>query len=264
MLLIFTDLDGTLLDPDTYSWDAAREAVAALNEKKIPWVIVSSKTRAEIEPLRSAMRNAHPFVVENGAAVFIPEGYFGDPVKGAVRRDGYEVIEWGAPYPILTAALRSASIAADCPVSGFDSMDAAAVSAATGLSPRQAEMAKLRGYDEPFVAPDGEPLQRLLRAIERAGFRWTHGGRMFHICGVHDKGLAVRALTALYQTRCAPMGTVGLGDSLNDLPLLRAVDIAVVVRRDAGWAVGAMHTEMEGPAGWNEQILKLVAGDLHG
>jgi len=55
MLVVFTDLDGTLLDEETYSWEAAEPALAMLRERGIPWVMVTSKTRAEVEVLRERM-----------------------------------------------------------------------------------------------------------------------------------------------------------------------------------------------------------------
>jgi mannosyl-3-phosphoglycerate phosphatase len=69
-LLVFSDLDGTLLDHDTYSFETARPALAELKERGIPLVLATSKTRAETESVRSALGNRHPFVVENGGAVY--------------------------------------------------------------------------------------------------------------------------------------------------------------------------------------------------
>ena len=40
--LVFTDLDGTLLDED-YGWEAARPAVEALRAASIPIILNSSK-----------------------------------------------------------------------------------------------------------------------------------------------------------------------------------------------------------------------------
>ncbi len=48
-LVIFTDLDGTLLDRDTYSFEPALPALRLIRQKDIPLVLSSSKTRAEIE-----------------------------------------------------------------------------------------------------------------------------------------------------------------------------------------------------------------------
>ena len=76
MTIVFTDLDGTLLDDANYSWEAARPALEELKRRGIPCVLVTSKTRAEVEFWRNRLGNTDPFVVENGAAVFIPKDIF--------------------------------------------------------------------------------------------------------------------------------------------------------------------------------------------
>ena len=74
LLLVFSDLDGSLLDHHDYSFGAALPAIEALRQRGVPLILCSSKTRAEIEPLRARLDNRDPFIVENGAAVFIPCG----------------------------------------------------------------------------------------------------------------------------------------------------------------------------------------------
>ena len=48
-IIVFTDLDGTLLHPRTYSFEAAMPALKLIKEKDVPLILCSSKTRAEIE-----------------------------------------------------------------------------------------------------------------------------------------------------------------------------------------------------------------------
>ena len=75
-LLIFSDLDGTLLDYSTYSFEMALSSIQLLKEKEIPLVISSSKTKKEIEYYRRKLSNNHPFISENGGGIFIPKDYF--------------------------------------------------------------------------------------------------------------------------------------------------------------------------------------------
>ena len=87
--LVFTDMDGTLLDHHTYSFDAAKPALNALDEKNIPVIPTTSKTFAELQPLRKSIGLDGPFIIENGAAVFIPHGFFKQKPTGTVWVDGY-------------------------------------------------------------------------------------------------------------------------------------------------------------------------------
>src|SRR5512140_1450875 len=79
MIVVITDLDGTLLDADTYAWEMARPALQQLKSRGIPLVLATSKTRAESEFWRSLLEIGDPFIVENGGAAFIPKDYFPFP-----------------------------------------------------------------------------------------------------------------------------------------------------------------------------------------
>src|SRR4029077_3602024 len=130
---VLTDLDGTLLDHETYSWEAARPALERLELSGIPWILVHSKTRAEVEAWRKQLGNRHPLVVENGAAAFVPRGYFQFQVPGATERENYEVLEWGKRYERIVSCLQEASRRSRCPVRGSHEMTAEEVSFTSNL-----------------------------------------------------------------------------------------------------------------------------------
>jgi mannosyl-3-phosphoglycerate phosphatase len=268
-LVVFTDLDGTLLDHTTYSHAPAAQALGMLAKRRIPVVLCSSKTRTEIEELRSDLGIEHPFISENGGAVFLPRPYFTAGVAGTQRREGYEVLEFGAPYAHLVQALHRAADQAGIRVRGFSDMSVEEVAEECGLSAQGARLAKQREYDEPFRILEGRPAakSRFFENLHQQGFRCTRGGRFHHLTGVADKGQAVRRLKALYQEQWGSVTAIALGDGLNDLSLLREADIPVVVRNPAADASCALLrkiptarlTEGAGPQGWNEAILQILS-----
>ena len=67
-IMVFTDLDGSLMDHETYAFDEALPALEALAQGDIPVIVVSSKTRAEIIPLVSQLKLTGPIIAENGAS----------------------------------------------------------------------------------------------------------------------------------------------------------------------------------------------------
>ncbi len=262
--IIYSDLDGTLLDPVNYSFSAALPALNLVRTRAIPLVLCSSKTRAEIMGCRREMDNAHPFVSENGGGIFIPQGYFPQPVE-AEEVAGYWRITLGTPYAEVRRHFVRLRAALGVAVRGFADMTVDEVARLTGLLPEQAALAKQRDFDEPFVF-DGAADQAFLRAIEAAGLCWTQG-RIFHIMGRHDKGRAVRLLTALYEREYGAVASIGLGDGFNDLPMLEAVARPVLIRHEDGGfdsrivMTGLMKTRRPGPQGWNEAILELIADE---
>jgi len=272
-MVIFTDLDGTLLDGDTYECGEALPALRRCRDANVPVVFCSSKTRAEIEELRHAVGSEDPFISENGGGVFIPRGHFLFPLDLPVERQGvagsYFVIELGGRYGVLTAALDELSRGLGVSVRAFHRMTPEEISIETGLSQRGAQLAAAREYDEPFTfAGASEPdRRRFLEAAEARGLRWTHGGRFYHLLAHAGKQPAVAALTALYRRWSPAVLTAGLGDSANDAPLLAAVDIPILAMKAGGGYDPAVVEKLPavrrspwpGPRGWNASVEELLA-----
>jgi mannosyl-3-phosphoglycerate phosphatase len=264
--LVFTDLDGTLLDHSSYSFEAARPALEALRAKRIPVVICTSKTRAEVEEVRTRLGNRDPFIVENGGATLIPAGYFPFPVPGGRESGGYTALVFGVPYAELRQALVRIRGEVGAGLRGFGDMTADEVARLCGFSRREGELARQREYDEPVVVESGAAAEAFTAAAARLGLRTIRGARFVHLIGDNDKGRAVRTLRALYERDRGPVRTLGIGDSPNDLPLLEAVDVAVLVQRPGGAydpemrLPGLIRAPGPGPVGWNAAVRETIGG----
>jgi mannosyl-3-phosphoglycerate phosphatase len=265
--VFFTDLDGTLLDYYTYSFDDARHSLALLSARRIPLVICSSKTKTEIEYYRDKMDNHHPFISENGGGIFIPKGYFHFDIGNGewiVREEGdYIVIRLGAHYSQLREAIASLK-REGFRIKAFGDMTPEEIAKVTGLEMAEAKMSKMRDFDEPFFFTGNDEEQRkLLDAIRGKGFSCTRG-RFFHLLGNSDKGKAVTILTALYRKASGNITTVGLGDNPNDLPMLGSVDIAVIVQKHDGSydpridLPRFLRAGGIGPRGWNSVVERIL------
>ena len=263
--IVFTDLDGTLLD-HAYSYEAATPALTALEQNKIPLVLVSSKTRAEIEPLRARMGHHDPFIVENGGAVVIPTAVFDRHPPQATTIGGYHIAAFGAPYSALRSALKDIAQAAGVTVRGFGDMTVEEIAARTGLSKEEADLARQREYDEPFDVVGGSvTFEKLRQEALLRGLECTRGGRFYHLLGSTDKGKACRYLIDCYRQELeSELTTIAIGDSLNDLPMLASVDRPILVQRQDGTFDGAIELPSlvrmngVGPRGWNAAILEQV------
>lgn len=268
-LVIFTDLDGTLLDHDTYDFSPALPALAALGAAHVPLLLCSSKTHAELKYWSALLNINHPFISENGGALCIPPDYFRQPFDFQETRDGDHVVLLGTDYSTLRSALTDIAKGTSLPLAGFGDLSVADIAARTGLPLAQAMLAKRRDADEPFFVDKTfgeEEVKRLETAVALKKLRMTRGGRFFHLTGDNDKGAAARRLAQLYRAEWRhPVRTVGLGDSPNDLPLLQAVDVPIVVRNirvGLDWVTQAQlkarRTAGVGPTGWNDAVLALL------
>ncbi|MDH4232253.1 MAG: HAD-IIB family hydrolase [Nitrospirota bacterium] len=267
--IIFTDLDGTLLDASSYSFETAVPALELSRKHSIPLILCSSKTKAEIDHYRKKLKNEHPFISENGGGIFIPEAYFPfkieiPGVKISAGND-YRMITLGASYPDLRKAIETLK-KEGFHIRGFGDMSPEEIAQLTSLTLSEAKMAKMRDFDEPFIL-DGDE-QRILTRITSMGFTSTQG-RFHHILGNSDKGKAVRILSDLYRRRYGNIFTVAIGDSLNDLPMLKAVDYPVIVQKPDGSydrrldIPGIVRGTGAGPEGWHKEVMKILGERLN-
>jgi mannosyl-3-phosphoglycerate phosphatase len=162
--IIFSDLDGTLLDPDTYSFEKALPALRLIARKRIPFVFVSSKTRSEVEVWRKRLHNDHPFIVENGAGIYIPDGYFPGTVQVHSDHD-YLFVSFGKTYGTIRKQFIELRDRLGTNVCGFGDMTANEVATLTNLPLEEAAAAKNREFSEPFFFPERLD-ERFLKAIE--------------------------------------------------------------------------------------------------
>jgi mannosyl-3-phosphoglycerate phosphatase len=262
--VIFTDLDGTLLDLETYSYDRALPSIEYLRSQEVPIVFCSVKTRAEQEVYRKELQINDPFIVENGGAVFIPRGYFRFHFDYHKAEDGYSVIELGIPYRRIREVLAQIRDETGVSFRGFGDMSAQEVASLTGLDLEAARRAKAREYDETVnleVTP--EELNRFLDAIRKTGLNYTFGSRYHDVTGPNDKGKATRILIDLFSRKSGQIKTIAIGDSLNDLPMLSAVDIPFLVQKPAGtWEeIDIPHLRRLkgiGPEGWARAVEEIT------
>ncbi len=265
-IIIFSDLDGTLLEEETYSFEPAIPALKMINQKGIPLILSSSKTRAEIEFYRRKMENDHPFISENGGAIFVPKDYFSFQFPYDRELDGYVVLELGTFYLLIFEVLKSIRQETGIQIQGFSDLTEEELTSICGLSPEEARFAKKREYDEPFMIEGGEKEVEVVRnKIEERGFHYIWGGRFHHIVGDNDKGKVVEILKELYENQFFSIYTIGIGDSLNDLPMLSAVDHPIFLKGQENILPelpikNIMWVEGKGPSAWNEVILNTITG----
>lgn len=270
--LVFTDLDGTLLEERTYASDAAAEALARLKHEGHPLIFCTSKTFAECQVLQERMGLTGPVIVENGGGIHVPRHLLSPSDHKDV--EGWKRISLGVPYANLRKHLAEVRQETGVDMIGLGDAGISLLVDYCGLSRVEASLAMQREYDEPFLIPGEDPgaIERVSLAFQE---RWLHvsrGGRFFHLSGNTDKGLAVRILTKLFQEGGHRFETVGLGDSPNDIPMLTSVEHRYLVMRPGGFhhpeviaqaLPGLQAVEAEGPVGWNQAVLDLLDHESH-
>lgn len=249
-VLVFSDLDGTLLDHDNYSWAAARPALDLIHQTSGGLVLASSKTAAEIYPLRAAMGfDGWPAITENGSGVL------------AAHQTPSEV---NGDYATLRKIMAEMPTHLRRRCRGFGDMTTADVAQITGLRRAEADRAKKRGFSEPCqwhgTTAEREELDSFL-AVH--GVSAQQGGRFLTLSFGRTKASAMAGIIA----ELKPSRTIALGDAPNDIEMLQAADIGVIVanpshtplpRQQAEDSGRIIRTITPGPQGWNDAIHTLL------
>ena len=271
-LLIVTDMDGTLLNHHDYQFDAVMPTLAELEHKQLPVILNTSKTLAELKSWVEKLDIKHPFIVENGSAIFIPLGYFPDTAFDGVIVDkqsfeGYHVVLLGESILTLAAfMLQHKPQAID-----FSSCSIEQAMQLTGLDKQQAAEAQDRQFSIPLSFDNDIKRESFAELAQHAGLGVLEGGRFLHILGKTDKGLATRRLKQLYEAAYQrSYAVIALGDSPNDEAMLNEADIAVVVNSPSSDRLQPavkqlIRTQQQAPRGWSEGVqdaLQLIQTEI--
>ncbi len=256
--LVFSDLDGTLLNHNDYSFQDAKEAIDHLKDSNIPLILTTSKTFSEVLQLQKEMRLEAPFIVENGGGIFIPPNH---PLNGSNQTgNGWLKISSASSYMQLRDFLNK--MKKRYLVHGFGDMKHDEVMSLTHLDKISAHNAMQRHFTEPFIIKDATLIPKLRLEAQKAGFDIVKGGRFFHLISKdQNKAVAMQKLSKIYRSHYnKPIKTVALGDSQNDIKMIQQADIGVVMPHHDGSALDikknkkVLFAKYPGAKGWNQAI----------
>ena len=261
--LIFTDLDGTLLDDQTYDFSPALPALKIIHSRKIPLILVSSKTRAEIEFFRELLFLKSPFIAENGGGIYFPTSFALPQDYPYKKVDRFNALFIGGP--IKEVLKRSRKLKRDFNFRGFSEMPAQEIASLTGLTLGHALLASKREFDEPILLQDSLDNKEIFcKKAAQHGLDCVHGGRFIHLFVGGNKGRAVEKVLDIYKQLKGETFSIALGDSPNDMSMLKAVDKAVLMQgRDGTHMHGLAHPDLitlegNGPEAWNRVMLSIL------
>jgi mannosyl-3-phosphoglycerate phosphatase len=261
--LIFTDLDGTLLDDQTYDFSPALPALKTIHSRKIPLILVSSKTRTEIEFFRELISFETPFIAENGGGIYFPNSFALPHDYPYTKVERFHALFMGRP--IKEVLKRSRKLKNNFNFKGFSEMSVKEIASLTGLTLEEAFRASKREFDEPILLED--PLNNgeiFCKKAAEHGLDCVHGGRFIHLFIGGNKGSAVEKVLNIYKQQKGSTYSIALGDSPNDISMLKVVDRAVVMQgRDGTSIKGLDHpdiitVEENGPVAWNMVVLSIL------
>ncbi|HJQ35731.1 MAG TPA: hypothetical protein VKB93_01200 [Thermoanaerobaculia bacterium] len=214
---IFTALDGTLLDFDTFDAGASRPLLQRLCAAGVPVIPISSMTLAELEPIARELGMHHAMIIEAGGAI------------ARWRNGAWEVEPCGPDADVLldvVAAVEAASGADLTVYSVLPEKEAACLSGRSGAMLRGSTE---RCFSEPFIVERGE-IADVARAASALGFEVRRGARFFHLCRLDAEGVAFSRV----RDELGCDFTIGIGGSPLDAEFLLRSDVPILVPRPNG------------------------------
>ncbi|MBL6974010.1 MAG: HAD-IIB family hydrolase [Sulfurimonas sp.] len=261
--LVYSDLDGTLLNHDDYCFKEASEALSYLQLHSIPLIIVTSKTFSEVKPLQEKLNIKCPFIVENGAGIFIPSDSI--LAQNIPAHDSYLKISQAQSY--LELRLFFKHLQQSYSIRGFGDMEVEEVMELTSLDKEDALNAMKRDFTEPFVIEDSVAIESLKDEANKEGLDIVKGGRFYHLISQgQDKAKAMQRLTHLFEEHFnTSLTMIALGDSANDFTMLKAAHKSVLIPGYDGLyadieAPNISKAPFSGPKGWNISLLEILNG----
>ena len=257
MKAVFSDLDGTILDFYTYSYEDALEGINILKEQNVPLIPVSSKTLTEMELIQKELQLSFPFSFENGGGIAFPS-------QGNEPAKDYRIEIVGIGIDKLEDKLNILREIVKSPISTLFEMDMEEIVEKTKLSHKSAELIKKRKSSIPFIPSQADTVINLNEVnimLGKHDLRITKGGRFYHLSSKNaSKGNAVNKIIEYLKDayNVGKIISVGIGDSENDIPMLSVVDIPVLVRKPDNSIIdvemNVMKTEKIGPSGFTEAM----------
>jgi mannosyl-3-phosphoglycerate phosphatase len=248
---VFTSLDGTLLDPETFNASASRTAVRRLLAAHIPVIPVSVMTLDEVAPLATDLGLRHAMIVEAGGAI--------------VRWTGaaWEVEPCGPPAEQLLDVVLDIEQRSGANLLIYSALPDREASQLSGRSGEMLHASTHRCYSEPFIIESGE-LDAVKRAAAAIGFSVRRGRRFLHLCRAFDQGEAFLRLRNELQCDVA----IALGGTVVDAEFLMRADVPIIVpgpngEPDPELLASVPHARIApapGPAGWAAAVMEAWEG----
>ncbi len=261
--MVFTDLDGTLLDHHTYSFEAALPAIDKLHREHVPIVPTTSKTVSEVKQIMSRISLDGPFIFENGAGIAIPLGYLPRMPDGCEHDNDFLIKSFAPPRQQWQGVLLELSKTFKNEFVSFSDMTITRIAELTGLNEKDAELAADRKFGEPVKWLSTEARRNeFLSMLKDKGAEPLIGGRFLHVSSACNKGMAMQWLVReiAQQFHQTTLLSIALGDGNNDVDMLELADIAVRIpspvnpRPQLKRSDNLLDPKGIGPIGWAEAI----------
>jgi predicted mannosyl-3-phosphoglycerate phosphatase (HAD superfamily) len=206
VLYIAVDALIPLQGPSLQGFD---EFTARLDHEAIPAVWLTSRSRLQFDDARRKHGHTHPFVAEDGCAIYLPEDYFHlRPASGASRTNKAATMRLGRftcipvaePLPAAAEALETLSRDTAVPIVTLRSLSTRELVQNTSLPQREAELARQRDFDDIFffAGASDEQVEEFLNEGRNRSLQFRRHNTLWSAAVGASVHRSIRELAKLY------------------------------------------------------------------
>tara|TARA_B100000945_G_scaffold147140_1_gene117815 strand:- start:12 stop:809 length:798 start_codon:yes stop_codon:yes gene_type:complete len=224
-IFIFTDLDASLIQRDTFKFDEIKDYIKSLISKGIYIIPNTSKTEIEINEFNKELGLNLPYISENGSSInglnLINKNF---PNQINLSRDKDDIFK-------IFKKIVPENLKVKCRL--IFKMEKKVQSKIFGLSGKKLKDALNRNYSIPFIFSGNLDQRRQLNEIVNKGGLTLHeGGRVINICDNVSKVKSMNKIIKMVKKTEDNVKIIGVGDNYNDLDMLKNSNIACLVFND--------------------------------
>jgi len=224
-LIIFTDLDGSLLHRDNFKFDTIKDYIKKLVNKGIIIIPNSSKTEGEIEKFNEELGIELPFISENGSAIhglnLINQNFPNKIILSREKEELLEIFKMKVPEKLLNKCIQISKLGKKEQEKIF------------GQKGDKLKDVLNRKYTLPFVF-EGNRVEKskLSQILKSNSLTIQEGGRVMNLCDNVNKVKSMNRVIKIYKKIESDIKVIAVGDNYNDLEMLKNSNIPCLVFND--------------------------------
>ncbi|GAC1669310.1 MAG: hypothetical protein NVS9B4_25360 [Candidatus Acidiferrum sp.] len=212
------------------------EFTAALDHAGVPAVWLTDRSRLQFDEPRRKHAHTHPFIGEGGSCVYLPEDYFHLRVEKTVRLGRFTCIPVAQPLPAASDALEALCSETGVTAVTLQSLSPRELAQNTGLSQREAELARQRDFDEVFffAGASDTDIQRFLAEGARRQLQLRRHHMLWSLAVGASIEHCIRHLSKLYARALrAHPATVGVASEEEAANIFPYCDRSILLARES-------------------------------
>ncbi len=255
-ILIFTDLDGSLLHRDTFKFDPIKDYIISLVDRGIIIIPNSSKTEKEIEKFNKELGVKLPYISENGASIqglnLINANFPNKIILSREKEELIKIFNDKIPEQLKDKCIQISKINKNEQEKIFGQKD------------DNLKNALNRKYTLPFLFKgDKNEKNKLSKILSNNSLTLQEGGRVVNLCDNINKVKSMNKVIKILKKTEDKIKSIAVGDNYNDLDMLKSCDVPCLVfnekfKLDQINIDNLIFSNLPSPEGWADVIKKAL------